>query len=108
MSATIICYLIFPDILVFHVQDSQPKVVSVKCKRYMGIKCKNLWVTSFFYIFQKMTKNMHISCCRDFYELKISEGAQNIRTIKFFQESLLIYKYLWLTGTEYNKTPFQV
>ena len=48
-----------------------------------------------------MTKNVYISRCDDFYELKFSEGVQNIMKIEFFQEYWLNDKYLWLTGTKH-------
>ena len=101
MSATFFCYLRFHNILGFYIHDSIPELASVKCKRYIGVICKNLWVTFFFYIFIKMAKNIQISSCGDLFEVKFSEGVQNIRTIYFFQEFLLYDKYLWLTGTKY-------
>ena len=72
MSATFFCYLRFHNILGFYIHDSIPELASVKCKRYIGVICKNLWVTSLFYILRKMAKNTYISRCGDLLGLASS------------------------------------
>ena len=59
MSATFFCYIRLQDILFFYAHDNKPELDIVKCKGYFGVICKNLWVTSFFYICEKITENAY-------------------------------------------------